>query len=71
LKGRDVVADPWEEDMTDALDVELEDDEQIAEIELLSELMALAGEGAGALDLGTIDATLGLGQEIPAQRLAR
>ena len=57
--------------MNDALDVDLEDDEQIAEIELLSELMALAGEGAAALDLSTIDATLGLGQEIPAQRLAR
>jgi hypothetical protein len=55
--------------MTDVLDVNLEDDEQISEIELLSELMALAGEAAGTLDPRTIDAILSL-DVLPRQRIA-
>jgi hypothetical protein len=54
--------------MSHAFDVELQDTEQIDEIELLTELMVLASETQGALDLTTIDATLGLGSPLPRQR---
>jgi hypothetical protein len=56
--------------MTDPLDVDLEDEEQIDEIELLGELMVLASAAAEELDPGTIDATLGVAGPIPAQRVA-
>jgi hypothetical protein len=56
--------------MSHAFDVELRDDEQIDEIELLTELMVLASETQGALDLSTIDATLGLERPFPEQRRA-
>lgn len=55
--------------MTDPLDVDLEDVEQIDEIELLGELMVLAS-AADALAPSTIDATLGVTGVIPAQRVA-
>ncbi|HSJ19727.1 MAG TPA: hypothetical protein VK964_04045 [Nocardioidaceae bacterium] len=54
--------------MPRTFDVELQDMEQIDEIELLAELMVLASETRGALDLSTIDATLGLGSAFPQQR---
>jgi hypothetical protein len=56
--------------MSHMLDVELQDHEQIDEIELLTELMVLASETQGALDLPTIDATLGLVSRLPQQRRA-
>jgi hypothetical protein len=56
--------------MTDPLDVDLEDEEQIDEIELLGELMVLASAAPDELDPGTIDATLGVARLIPAQRVA-
>jgi hypothetical protein len=56
--------------MSHAFDVELQDLEQIDEIELLTELMVLASETQGALDLPTIDATLGLDSAFPQQRRA-
>jgi hypothetical protein len=56
--------------MPHTFDVELQDMEQIDEIELLTELMVLASETQGALDLTTIDATLGLGSDLPQQRRA-
>jgi hypothetical protein len=56
--------------MTNALDVKLQDDEQFDEIQLLAELMVQASESLEALDLSTIDATLGLDPlaELPSQR---
>jgi hypothetical protein len=55
--------------MSNLLDTELHDSEQIDEIELLTELMVLASETQGTLDLPTIDATLGL-DGLPQQRRA-
>lgn len=51
--------------MRSVFDVDLEDPEQVDEIELLGELMVLASESLDALDLSTIDATLGLGPVTP------
>ncbi len=51
--------------MMDVLDVRLSDDAQIDEIELLTDLMALAARTPDRLDPHTVDATLG----VPAQRL--
>jgi hypothetical protein len=59
--------------MRSVFDVDLEDAEQVDEIQLLAELMVLASEAAGALDLSTIDATLGLDRpvvQLPEQRRA-
>lgn len=58
--------------MTNALDVELQDSEQFDEIQLLAELMVRASESMDALDLPTIDATLGIERvvDLPAQRSA-
>ncbi|HSE10805.1 MAG TPA: hypothetical protein VLB29_19230 [Nocardioidaceae bacterium] len=52
--------------------MELEDTEQTDEIVLLAELMVLASESPGGLDLPTIDATLGIRPwpELPEQRRA-
>jgi hypothetical protein len=56
--------------MSSPLDVELQDDEQLDEIRLLGELMVLASESQGALDLTTIDAGLGVRRPaLPGQRL--
>lgn len=56
--------------MFNALDVELQDAEQFDEIQLLGELMVLASESLEALDVTTIDATLGLELHVPDQRRA-
>ena len=57
--------------MSNALDVELQDAEQFDEIQLLGELMVLASESLGALDINTIDVTLGIaGLCLPDQRRA-
>jgi hypothetical protein len=58
--------------MRSVFDVDLVDLEQSDEIQLLAELMVLASESLDALDLPTIDATLGLRRiaEVPTQRLA-
>lgn len=56
--------------MFNALDVEMQDDEQFDEIQLLGELMVLASESLEALDVSTIDATLGLELHVPDQRRA-
>ena len=59
--------------MQSVFDVDLEDAEQVDEIQLLAELMVLASEATGALDLSTIDATLGLDRplvNLPEQRRA-
>ncbi len=58
--------------MSNALDVELQDSEQFDEIQLLAELMVRATESMDALDLPTIDATLGIERVVglPAQRTA-
>lgn len=56
--------------MGNALDVRLQDDEQFDEIQLLGELMVLASESLEALDVTTIDATLGLELHVPDQRRA-
>jgi hypothetical protein len=57
--------------MTDVLDVTLNDDAQIDEIELLTDLMALAARTPERLDAHEVDAMLGLPSEpdVPAQRL--
>ena len=58
--------------MDNVLDVDLEDPEQFGEIQLLGELMVLASETMGALDLRTIDATLGVdAAPLPEQRRSR
>lgn len=57
--------------MSDTLDVDLQDGEQSDEIELLAELMVLASESSGALELRAIDETLGLTEtptQLPVQR---
>lgn len=54
--------------MANTFDVELQDPEQFDEIQLLGELMVLASESLGTLDLGTIDATLGVRDDLPNQR---
>lgn len=54
--------------MANTFDVELQDPEQFDEIQLLGELMVLASESLGTLDLGTIDATLGVRDDLPTQR---
>lgn len=60
--------------MTSSLDVDLNDDELTTEIQLLAELMVRASESPSALDVTTIDATLGVSHadvlELPQQRLA-
>ncbi len=60
--------------MHNALDVDLQDMEQFDEICLLGELMVLASESMDALDLGRIDAILGLSSaatpHLPGQRQA-
>lgn len=58
--------------MRSVFDVELEDTEQSDEIHLLGELMVLASESVAALDLPTIDATLGVRSftAVPEQRRA-
>lgn len=57
--------------MTDVLDVSLNDDAQADEIELLTDLMALAARTPERLDPHEVDALLGLTSEpdVPAQRL--
>lgn len=58
-----------EEAMDNVFDVDLDDPEQFGEIQLLGELMVLASESMGALDLRTIDATLGVdATPLPGQR---
>ena len=55
--------------MDNVFDVDLDDPEQFGEIQLLGELMVLASESLGALDLHTIDATLGVdATPLPEQR---
>ena len=60
--------------MTSSLDVDLNDDELTTEIQLLAELMVRASESPSALDVNTIDATLGVSHAdelgLPEQRLA-
>ena len=60
--------------MTSSLDVDLNDDELTTEIQLLAELMVRASESPSALDVDTIDDTLGVSHaeelELPQQRLA-
>ncbi|GAB2745810.1 hypothetical protein [Nocardioides pakistanensis] len=46
--------------MSDNLDVDLNDAELIAEIELVTELMVLASESGPRLDQAAIDAVLGV-----------
>ncbi len=55
--------------MMDVLDVRLSDDAQIDEIELLTDLMALAARTPERLDPHEVDAMLGLAPDMPAQRL--
>jgi hypothetical protein len=63
--------------MTDVLDVSLNDEAQIDEIELLTDLMALAARTPERLDPHDVDAMLGVAselsepyeREVPAQRL--
>jgi len=58
--------------MGNTFDVDLDDPEQFDEIRLLGDLMVLASESTGALDRGTIDATLGVeGSSLPEQRRCR
>jgi len=55
--------------MINALAAELRDTEQLDEILLLGELMVLATECMGSLDLRSIDAALGVEQlPFPGQR---
>lgn len=57
--------------MFHALDVDLTDTELTSEIDLLTDLMALASSSAGALDARVVDATLGVAPDrFPAQRAA-
>jgi len=58
--------------MRSVFDVDLVDIEQSDEIELLAELMVLASESLEALDVPTIDATLGVQPfgGLPEQRRA-
>lgn len=46
--------------MDSALDVDLHDNDLIAEIGLLADLMVLASESSGPMDAEAIDAALGL-----------
>jgi hypothetical protein len=63
--------------MNDVLDVSLNDNAQIDEIELLTDLMALAARTPERLDPHEVDAMLGLASElsepsdpeVPARRL--
>ena len=55
--------------MRSVFDVDLEDAEQVHEIQLLAELMVLASESTSTLDLGTIDAILGLAPAAPVVAL--
>jgi hypothetical protein len=57
--------------MSDALDVDLRDEEMVDEIRLVTELMVMASMTPGELDQDVIDRTLGVTrspQEFPAQR---
>ena len=54
--------------MANICDVELQDTEQFDEIQLLGELMVLASESLGTLDLASIDKTLGVRSGLPIQR---
>lgn len=61
--------------MHSSLDVELHDTDLIAEIGLLADLMVMASESPGPLDLEQVDAALGLFPaadvvSLPRQRLA-
>lgn len=57
--------------MTDALDVELQDEEAIDEIRLVTELMVVASMAPDELEQSVIDEALGLprrGDGFPSQR---
>jgi hypothetical protein len=54
--------------MANVCDVELHDFERFEEIELLGELIVLASESLGALDVAAIDETLGVHPALPSQR---
>ena len=57
--------------MTDALDVELQDEEAIDEIRLVTELMVVASMAPDELEQDVIDEVLGLhrhGDGFPSQR---
>ncbi len=61
--------------MHSSLDVDLQDDDLVAEIALLADLMVAASESSEPLDLRTIDETLGLWPpadvvRLPVQRAA-
>lgn len=60
--------------MNSPLDVELHDNDLISEIALLGDLMVVASEAAGRLDVESLDAALGLFPTdvvaLPRQRLA-
>lgn len=58
--------------MSDNLDVDLNDAELIAEIELVTELMVLASESGPRLDQAAIDAVLGVAppRQVVAMRTA-
>jgi hypothetical protein len=58
--------------MNDALDVDLQDAELIAEIQLIADLMVVASESSGAVSQRVLDETLGVEyavkQGFPEQR---
>lgn len=54
--------------MANVCDVELHDFERFDEIQLLGELMVLASNSVGALDLAAIDETLCAPPVLPSQR---
>ena len=57
--------------MSDALDVDLRDDQMVDEIRLVTELMVIASMTPGELDQDVIDQALGViraSSEFPAQR---
>jgi hypothetical protein len=59
--------------MSDALDVDLRDDQMVDEIRLVTELMVIASMNPGELDQDVIDQALGVTRtpsDFPAQRSA-
>jgi hypothetical protein len=59
--------------MSDALDVDLRDDQMVDEIRLVTELMVIASMNPGELEQDVIDQALGVTRapsEFPAQRAA-
>jgi hypothetical protein len=59
--------------MSDALDVDLRDDQMVDEIRLVTELMVIASMNPGELDQDVIDEALGVTRtpaDFPAQRQA-